>query len=98
MGVSQMKRTSLEAVTDRRIRGRKHLFLLLFAGALSIPPVSAPGVQNQSPQNPAPDLTGRWETGDHRQFDVVQTGQHVHATLVPGDNKCANGGTLDYLF
>ena len=69
---------------------------LLFTIALPQQPGAEQNSQNS--QNPSPDIAGRWETEDHRQFDVVQNGQHVRATLVAGSNKCANGGTLDYLF
>src|SRR2546426_161699 len=76
---------------------RRMLRVFLFVCAFLL---QANGLQNaQSSQNSGSiDLTGRWKTADRRQFNVEQNGQHVHATLVPGSDKCANGATLNYLF
>ena len=59
-------------------------------------PQSTESKSSQDSQNNIPlDLNGKWATGDGRQVVITHSGSHVQATFV-GNNKCANGATLDY--
>lgn len=75
-----------------------YFFCLVFLQPQAIQAQSTPQPSQNGQEKAPPDLTGRWKTADGRKLAIAQTGAHLHATFLSGDDQCANGATLNYVF
>jgi len=73
------------------------LSALLLLSAVAQSRSTGPQSSDGSQETTSPDLNGKWKTEDGRQVIIENIGFHVHATFVGANNKCPNGGTMDYL-